>query len=70
MLVLSRFVGERVNVRCGEHEIVVQIVDARLHHDGRRKVRLAFDAPPSVTIYREELQKKIDNGEWDGTSGA
>jgi len=47
MLVLSRRVGERVVIDGG---IVVTLVRV-----ANKQVRLAFDAPPEVAIYREEL---------------
>lgn len=47
MLVLSRKVGERIMI--GE-DVVVEIVEIR-----GNKVRLAFEAPPYVSILRNEL---------------
>ncbi len=47
MLVLSRKVGERVVIEGG---IVVQVLEA----NGPR-IRLGIEAPPDVTIWREEL---------------
>jgi carbon storage regulator len=47
MLVLSRKVGERVVIAGG---IVVQVLEV----SGQR-IRLGVEAPPEVTIWREEL---------------
>jgi carbon storage regulator len=47
MLVLSRKVGERVVIDGG---IVVTVVRVQ-----NNQVRLAFEAPPDVGIYREEI---------------
>jgi carbon storage regulator len=47
MLVLSRKLGERVRIAGG---VVVEVLEIR----GRR-IRLGFDAPPEVAIWREEL---------------
>lgn len=48
MLVLSRKVGEKILI--GE-EIVVTVVRVT-----GSKVRLGFDAPPEVTVLREEVE--------------
>jgi carbon storage regulator len=47
MLVLSRKIGERVVIGGG---IVVQVLEV----SGQR-IRLGIDAPPEVTIWRDEL---------------
>ena len=47
MLVLSRKVGERVVIAGG---IVVEVLEV----NGRR-IRLSVEAPPGVSIWREEL---------------
>ena len=52
MLVLSRKPGERVLVpRCGMSVTVVAI-------EGN-VVRLGFEAPPEVSVYREEVWQRI-----------
>lgn len=53
MLVLSRKIGQKILLNNGEITLVV--VDIR----GDR-VRLGFQAPPEVTIHREEVQDHID----------
>lgn len=47
MLVLSRKIGQRIQIEGG---IVVTVVAAR-----GQQVRLGIEAPPDVTILREEL---------------
>jgi carbon storage regulator len=47
MLVLSRRVGEQIVI---QDDIVVTVVSVK-----GNQVRLGFNAPPEVTIYREEL---------------
>lgn len=51
MLVLSRKKGERIVIG---RDIVVTIVEVR----GDR-VRLAFDAPPHISIHRQEIHDRI-----------
>ena len=55
MLVLQRSKDERVVIRLAGEEVVVVVVGVR---DG--KVRLGFDAPRRVSIYRGEVQQAID----------
>lgn len=57
MLVLSRFVGERIVCRVGGEILVISI--GAVHGD---RVRLCLDAPESVSIDREEVARK--KGEW------
>jgi carbon storage regulator len=52
MLVLSRFINERILI--GD-DIVVQVVDVR-----GDKVRLGIVAPPHVRVDREEVRERID----------
>jgi carbon storage regulator len=47
MLVLSRRIGEQIVIN---NDIVVTVVSVK-----GNQVRLGFNAPPEVTIYREEL---------------
>lgn len=54
MLILGRRTDERVVVAGGGVEVVVTVVEIR-----PGMVRLGFDAPPEVTILRDEL---IDGG--------
>lgn len=58
MLVLSRFIGEIVNI--GD-DITVQVLDVRRERDGF-KVRLGFHAPDGIAIDRSEIreQKTMD----------
>lgn len=59
MLVLSRHVNERVFLTLPDgRQIVVTLV-----RTGWEKVRIGFDAPPDVTIHREEVQADIDHRE-------
>lgn len=51
MLVLSRKCGEAIII---DGEITVRVVDVK----GDR-VKLAFDAPPSVPIHRAEIHERI-----------
>ena len=60
MLVLSRKQDERIIINNGM--IVVTIIGTR--HDGT--VILGFEAPREVTIHREEVQERIDQGEKRG----
>ena len=53
MLVLSRKIGQRIVI--GE-DIEVTVVEVR-----RDRVKLAFQAPPSVSIHREEIMRRISN---------
>lgn len=55
MLVLKLKKGERVIVNGGEMIVTVVWSD-------RGAVRLGFEAPPSIVIHREEVQKRIDAG--------
>jgi carbon storage regulator len=48
MLVLSRKVGERVTIGDG---VVVTVLEVK-----GRQVRLGFEAPPDVPIWRGELE--------------
>jgi carbon storage regulator len=59
MLVLSRKIGERI--RIGDH---VTLTVVRIHGD---KVRLGIEAPPDVTIHREEVYRRMQaSGEVPG----
>ena len=51
MLVLSRKVGQRIVI--GD-DIELTVVDVR-----RDRVKLAFQAPTSVSIHREEVSRRI-----------
>jgi len=50
MLVLSRYVGERVRIRVGGVDVWVMVTA-----EDRGKIRLGFVAPDGVEILREEL---------------
>lgn len=55
-LVLTRKVSERVIIRTPDgFEIKVMPVSIR-----DKRVLLGFDAPIQVTVYREEIQREID----------
>ncbi len=51
MLVLTRKVGEQINI--GD-EIVVRVIEVN-----RGNVKIGIDAPTSVSIYRQEVYEKI-----------
>jgi carbon storage regulator len=52
MLVLTRKVGERVLIA---DDIVIQVLEVK----GRR-IRLGIEAPPEVTVWREELSEPAE----------
>lgn len=56
MLVLSRGVGESVNI--GGSLIVVKVISIK-----GDKVRLGIEAPKSMTVHRGEVQQRIDTEE-------
>ena len=51
MLVLSRKLGEKIVIGTN---VILQVVGIRAD-----RVKLAFDAPSSVPIHREEVYRKI-----------
>jgi carbon storage regulator CsrA len=55
MLVLSRKAGETIVLRMGE--VVVEVAVTRCHD---QKVRLSFEAPPEVKIWRKELEMNAE----------
>ena len=65
MLALSRFEGERI--RIGDVFIVIHRI-VICEHTGRRKVRIAIEAPDDVQIVREEIDDPENwGGIWGGT---
>jgi len=54
MLVLSRKVGERIQLG---NQITVTLVKIQ-----GNTVRLGIDAPPHMTVVREELAKRAEDG--------
>lgn len=56
MLCLGRRVGEAIKMRTASGEII-RIVLSRISRNGL--VQLAFDAPASVKIWREEIETKL-----------
>ncbi len=54
MLVLTRCINERVMI--GE-DITVEILSVK-----GNQVRLGFTAPADITIHREEIKKRIEQG--------
>ena len=62
MLVLTRKVGERINI--GE-DIVVRVVEVN-----RGNVRIGIEAPGSVSIYRQEVYEKIQEQNLLSSRGA
>ena len=66
MLTLSRKAGERVLLTLpGGQEIWVSVVTVKANGS----VRLGFDAPPDVDIWREELARSGHEGQSEGSSG-
>lgn len=64
MLVLSRKTDEAVILTTAAGEVITVVpVEIRGNRGGGRKVRLGFNAPPSVTIHREEVQVQVDLAE-------
>ena len=57
MLVLSRCEGERIIIDGGR--IVLTVVEFRSTDSGRPKVRLGFEADPSITIDRGEVHAAV-----------
>lgn len=51
MLLLTRKLGE--NIRIGD-DITITVVEVKGSH-----VKLGIDAPPEVTVHREEIYKRI-----------
>ena len=59
-LCLTRQQEERVQITCPDGtQITVAVIGFR-RRKGVRAVRLAFEAPKSYTIHREEVQREID----------
>jgi carbon storage regulator len=56
MLVLSRSVGQSVNI--GGSLIVIKVISIK-----GDKVRLGIDAPKSMTVHRAEVQQRIETEE-------
>ena len=66
MLTLSRKAGERVLLTLPDgQEIWVSVVTVK----ATGSVRLAFDAPPDVDIWREELARFGHDGQSEGSPG-
>lgn len=53
MLVLSRSKGEKIVIN---NDIVLTILEVSGDH-----VRIGIDAPPEVTVYREEIYKALQD---------
>lgn len=54
MLVLSRKIGEKINIG---NDIVLTVIDI-----DRTKVRLGIEAPKSVSVHRHEIAEAIAKG--------
>ena len=66
MLTLSRKAGERVLLKLPDgREIWVSVVTVKANGS----VRLGFDAPPDVDIWREELARSGHDGQSEGSPG-
>ena len=61
MLVLTRKVGEQINI--GD-EIVVRVIGVN-----RGNVKIGIDAPSSVSIYRQEVYEKIQEQNIQASQG-
>ena len=57
-LTISRDPGQKIIMRHGDVEVVVTYVKR-----SGNQVKLAFKGPREVTIYRSEVQQRIDDGE-------
>lgn len=55
MLVLSREVGQRIVIDDGR--VVIEVMDIK----SCRKVRIGVIADPSISVHREEIQRRINN---------
>ena len=62
MLVLTRKVGERINI--GD-DIIVRVIEVN-----RGNVRIGIDAPGTVSIYRQEVYEKIQEQNLLASKGA
>ena len=56
MLVLSRKKDETIVINSGNNDIHITIVDIR-----GDKIRVGINAPPEVSIHREEIAEIIEN---------
>ena len=52
MLILTRHLGESIKIQ--EDKITVTILSAQ-----RGNIRIGIDAPPDISIHREEVYEKI-----------
>ena len=57
MLILTRKVGETLVID-GNVKVVIMGIEGK-------NIRIGVDAPRVVTVHREEIQERIDNGEPD-----
>jgi len=57
MLILTRKVGETIVID-GNVKVVIMGIEGK-------NIRIGVDAPRVVTVHREEIQERIDNGEPD-----
>ena len=62
MLVLTRKVGERINI--GD-DIIVSVIEV-----DRGSVRLGIDAPRKITILRQEVYERIQEQNVESAQGA
>ncbi len=56
MLVLSRKVGQKIVI--GDQQIEVVVLGVQ-----KGKVRLGFNCPPEVTVHREEVLQRLQEGQ-------
>lgn len=55
MLILSRREGEKIIITIGN--IAVEVAPIEIN---RNQVKMGINAPPSVTVHREEIAAKIE----------
>jgi len=60
MLILNRKKQEQIVVRVGGEMLVIRVVDI-----GRGATRLGIIAPESVSVYREEIARRMEDWQED-----
>lgn len=57
MLILSRYIGEKVIIN---DNIIIQVLDIKICNNSSKYIaKLGFDAPKDISIHRDELYKKL-----------
>ncbi len=57
MLVVQRRVRQRLRIKVGDTIVWVTLIKIKSPHE----VRLGIEAPPEVSVLREELVERFDN---------